>query len=412
MLSTNVSRAVAGVVVGAAGYYCATHSIDVPIYRETGRQVLTGDYDIYSSVAHGGFRYAPVTALLFVPLALAPTWVGAAAIFALKVGALLATAAIALRMVAADRRRYAAVCVLAFVATAGYLAEDFRTGNIHFLSFFLVVAAMYLVERGRTVSPSVLLALATALKLTPLLVIAYYALRRRFALCLYTIGVSLLLLALPALFVGIEANNRLIDGFIDSAVQRLDESRNHSLRGVLFRYLNANQIDAGLFPAMNVVSLSRTTVTALWYALGACAVGGLAAGVALSRRQRSAAALEYALLMTMILLLSPHSLRMYFSILFFPLCILAAALVTGPPPARRTLILTVLGAVFAAGTLLPVLLPGREAALAYEALSPHFFVAAFVCASLAALRWKTGVWPDLPLTGRADRSDDPATHWP
>src|SRR4029079_10994477 len=60
------------VVAVPVGYVAATHPIDVAIYRDIGRQVLRGDFQLYSANASLGFRYAPIVAFLFAPLAWVP----------------------------------------------------------------------------------------------------------------------------------------------------------------------------------------------------------------------------------------------------------------------------------------------------------------------------------------------------
>ncbi len=383
--STVAGLALVCALVGSFGYFTAMHTFDIQAYRGVGRQLLNQDYDIYPAVAEGGFRYAPVTALLFVPLALVPVSVAALVVFLLKVITLLAITAMVLRLMGIDRARYARVCLLSFLVTGGYLVEEFRTGNIHFLSLGLVVVVIYLVERGRTTAPSFLLALAIALKLTPLLFVFYFALRRRFRLCAYTLMALLVLLALPAVFVGIEANTSLLEGFVESADQKLDEPKSQSLRGALFRYLNANAMDSGLLPPVNVVSLSAQSVSALWYALSACVLLGLVGVMAARRPSEDSAILEYALVTVLILVLSPHSLRLYFSTLFFPCCVLLGLLIKYPSHPFRILIQLGLGLTFGVGSLAPLILPGRDAALLYEALSPHFVSAFLSCVLLGLL---------------------------
>ncbi len=396
--STVAGLALVCALVGLFGYFTAAHTFDIQAYRGVGRQLLNQDYDIYPAVAEGGFRYAPVTALLFVPLALVPVSVAVLVVLFLKVMTLLAITAMVLRLMGIDRARYARVCLLSFLVTGGYLVEEFRTGNIHFLSLGLVVVVIYLVERGRTTAPSFLLALAIALKLTPLLFVFYFALRRRFRLCAYTLVALLVLLALPAVFVGVEANTSLLEGFVESAGQRVDESRNHSLRGVLFRYLNENEMDSGVFPPVNVVSLSAQSVSALWYALSACVLLGLVGVMAARRPSEDSVILEYALVTVLILVLSPHSLRLYFSTLFFPCCVLLGLLIKYPSHPFRILIQLGLGLTFGVGTLAPLILPGRDAALLYEALSPHFVSAFLSCVLLGLLIVKRNT---LPLSRNA-----------
>src|SRR3954468_18693844 len=43
----SISVVVALGVVALFGFYCATHSVDFPVYHRTARQIIAGSYDIY-----------------------------------------------------------------------------------------------------------------------------------------------------------------------------------------------------------------------------------------------------------------------------------------------------------------------------------------------------------------------------
>src|SRR6476620_5938274 len=91
-------RAVLGfaAMLVAFGVYCATHSVDFPVYHQAATQIARGDYEIYPTAVYTsgvvpahGFRYAPAIAFLFVPFGWLPLGIAAFLVYALKVGAVL-----------------------------------------------------------------------------------------------------------------------------------------------------------------------------------------------------------------------------------------------------------------------------------------------------------------------------------
>ena len=293
-----VAVVVLGGLIAAFGYSCAIHTVDVVIYRVAAIQALNRDYNnIYSAVADGGFRYAPITVLMFLPLAWMPAAAGAAILFVLKTVCVFLGTAILLSLMRLANSHYTRVCGFAFLAAGGYMVAEFRSGNVHFMVFSLLVIAILLVERGQTLLPACLLAFAIAVKLTPALFLLYFAWKREWRLCIYSIVLVGLLLLLPAVLVGMDQNTMLLHKFADSAMQRLDESRSQSLRAFLFRLLGFLPLGA---------------VNTLWVGLTAGGVVAMAVITGSKRRTPRSRVLEYCLVMTAILILSPHSLRIYF----------------------------------------------------------------------------------------------------
>jgi hypothetical protein len=122
----------------------------------------------------------------------------------------------------------------------------------------------------------------------------------------------------------------------------------------------------------------------VWYAADAATLA-VFGWILAAARHRSAPLLEYALVTTVMLIVSPFSLRIYFATLFLPCAVLATVIARSPADLHRRAFVSVLIAVAAAGTMLP-LIPGRHWSLLFEALSPHFFVAVAVASCLAMLR--------------------------
>ena len=114
-----------------------------------------------------GFRYAPAIAFLLAPPACFRSKRRRCSLFCLKLVALLHLCTL---VVGHLGRRCARDVALTLVPSiGGYSSEEFRNGNAHFFTVWLVVVSFLLAERGRVVTPAITLALASAVEITPLL---------------------------------------------------------------------------------------------------------------------------------------------------------------------------------------------------------------------------------------------------
>jgi hypothetical protein len=374
-----LALAALGILLAALAWDSSRHSVDFPIYHRAGLQILHGDYELYPAALYNGgavpshgFRYAPAIAFLFVPFALLPLETAALLFFLLKIAAFVYVGSLVAGYLGVPER--ARVLMLASLAcVGGYVVEEFRYGNFHFFSVMLMVVAFVTAERGKVAVPAAALAVAIAAKVMPVMLLGYLALRRRAAVCLATIAMLAFVALIPSAIVGYQTNNHLLEGFGRYAVQKIDEGDNYSLRGVLFRYLTPDHRQDRSHPDTSVASLSTSVVTSIWVI--ALAGGGMLLARALWRESAKPAvrALEFSLVLTAMLLASPHTQRRYFTALYVPILTLLALLpglsvVAGGWSARLGLVAT-----GAASTVLPLLFGGRTLALAYEAASPYFF---------------------------------------
>jgi hypothetical protein len=353
-----------GLLVLGFGVYCATHSVDFPVYHRVATQIAHGDFEIYPTEVYSGgvvpphgFRYAPAIAFLFVPFALLPLDAAAFLFFALKVGAVAYVGTVAARYVGLTGPART-LMLAALLLTAGYVVEEFRYGNFHFFSVALMVLAFDAARSGRVVKPAVALGIAIATKLTPVLLLGYFAWRRRFRLCAATLVVLLIIAILPAFIVGYRMNNHLLQGFGKYALQKIDEGDNYALRGLLLH-----------------TGLSARAVTWVWVFTVLTGAVVIAAALWPNPVTPATQFLELCVLLTAMLLASPHTQRRYFIALYVPTMALAALMRT-----RRTLpdlILagTALAVTAAIGTVLPLVFAGRRLSLAYQDYTPHFFAA-------------------------------------
>jgi len=370
---------VSAALVAGFGAYCATHSVDFPVYHRAAAQIARGDYEIYPTAVYGGgvapahgFRYAPAIAFLFLPFGWLPLGAAAFSFFVLKVAAVVYVGVVVGRYVE-HSTPIATLIAVSLLLAGGYVIEEFRYGNFHFFCIALMVLAFDAAESGRVVRPAVALAIAIAAKLTPVVLLAYFAWRRQFRLCAATVLALLIVGILPAFVVGYRMNNHLLEGFARYALQKIDEGDNYALRGLL--------LGTGLPPA---------AVTWVWVLT--VLAGALVVVVALwpTPVTPQARFMEFCVLLIAMLLASPHTQRRYFIALFVPILALVALMRTSRPPNDR-LIRAALTVTAAVGTVLPIVFAGRRFALAYQVYSPHFLgpLLMLVALVLVAARMKS-----------------------
>ncbi len=381
----------------------ALRPVDFPVYHRVAREMIAGDYTIYPAavfdggpIPSHGFRYAPAIAFLMMPIGWLPLELAALLLFAAKLAAVAYISTVIARRAGLGRASRS-LAIFALLIVGGYVAEEFRFGNVHFLVVALMVYAFDAVESGQPWRSATALSLAIATKVTPFALLAYFALRRKVAACMATVAVLVVLALVPAAVVGVRENARLLRGFATYAVQKVDEQDNYAWRGVLVKYLTSEHAGDVSHLPMSMADLPPAAVTALWL-LGVAAMG-IAAWVAIGpeRRDPVVRLLELSLVLTGMLLAAPHTQRRYFVALFVPAAVLLAVLARRPDKISKRAVQVGLAATAASGTILPLVFGGRRLALMYEAVSPYFFGTLVLFAALVLLTLKMKQLPDTQL---------------
>jgi len=390
----------------ALAWFSATHSIDFPMYYRAAAKVLAGNYDLYPHAFDEGppqvdplgqFLYAPVIAFLFAPLALLPLNVAAFLFACLKIPAYVYLFRVVARRMNVATRAGTLILASLFIV-AGYLLEEFRGGNVHLFSVCLMVLAFDRADSGQIVVPAAALATAIALKLAPLMLLPYFAIRRRFAMCATTAAMVGVLWLLPAAIVGIDRNNQLTEAFARSAARIADRPDNVSLRGLLFRALTPMPVGDPQNPPNNVATVPASIVAALWFVLAGAIVIAVGVIVWPAPRDEATALLEFSLVLTAMLVVAPHAQRLYFSALVLPVGVLVALLIRPSNGPYRGLIGSALIVTAAASTYLPLVFGGRRASLIYQSWSPYPIATLFMLVALIVLtrQVKLGAGPSIP----------------
>lgn len=173
--------------------------VDFEVYRMGGAQILGHRlYHVYLAGFNLHFTYPPFAALLFWPFAQVSVRLGQVVWLVINLVALVALTAVSIRAVRPDWPRARIWCVaLVALFPVLRLSPDILTldyGQVNFVIALLVLVDLTVVVRlgSRTLPRGVLLGIAAAVKLTPLIFIPFLVLTRQFraaatALCSFLV---------------------------------------------------------------------------------------------------------------------------------------------------------------------------------------------------------------------------------
>jgi alpha-1,2-mannosyltransferase len=297
------------------------------------------------------FQYPnpPIMALLLRPLAfLEPPLAGALTWFLLKVGMAVFSLWAIFRLIEHGGATFPpwakAVAVLLSLRP---LIGDLTHGNVNIFILFLVIASLFAFHKNRDWLAGLLLALAVCCKVTPLLLVPYFAWKRQWKLLAgWAVGMGLFLFALPAAFLGWSENlvqleswaNQMVVPYVRDGVVS-SEHPNQSLPGVVHRLLTHSpsfcEYPNGTYTPSeyhNFADIGRDG--ARWLARGAQALFALMV-ILLCRTPASnrggwRLSLEFAIILVGMLIFSERTWKHHSVTLALPFAVLAYVLATRP----------------------------------------------------------------------------------
>jgi hypothetical protein len=153
-----------------------------------------------------------------------------------------------------------------FVLTLGYVINQFQSGQPTTCWVALSMLTFYWAAGGKLRSAGVALSAAICIKVVPLCFAPHLIARGGKLAAASLLGGLATVLAVPAVWVGWQANARLIGQWVAQLHSTLMPSmlwevRNQSLFAILFRFLSPNSL------GMNVANLDMATVGYLWLGL-------------------------------------------------------------------------------------------------------------------------------------------------
>lgn len=380
------------VLLGAAGAAIYVPEMeearDFLAYREAA-SLIQGDGELYET----GYIYPPTFAFLFRPFASLSVRTSAVLWYGLNVALLAGSLWMASRIAGLS----GPWSVLPLLFIFRFANNTLRSGQSNILILFLVCLSGYLFSRQRKVWAAIPLSLATAIKVTPGLLLVYHALQRRWR-TVAAGGVGLLIfLLLPGATAGFGRTFDLLDEWKGMAFTPylqpgsktpFEEPETgyipgHSVRATIHRLLRP--IDASPHDEeirrVNLLSLSRGTAEAATLVVtllfAAAFVWSLRGGGG-----TGSFALEFALGVLFCFVLSPYVRKGHGTLLLVPYAV-AIAFFRDPDRSARARFWTgmAIGASFALASLTGRFVLGTRSAAVSDSLS------ALLWGSLVLLLW-------------------------
>jgi hypothetical protein len=226
------------------GFKAAGNRSAILRWREQLQELPTED--IYQRFVYPN---PPIMAILLEPLAHLPPLAGSLTWFYLKAGMTVLTFWWLFQIVETPELPFPGWAKLLAVALSlRPIIGDLSHGNVNLFILFLVVAGLYAFHRRWDVGAGLLLALAIACKVTPVLFIPYFLWKRSWrVLSGVALGLVLFLILVPGSLLGMERNLRLLHSWTERMVMPFvvqgvvtSEHANQSLPGLVYRLTTHN----------------------------------------------------------------------------------------------------------------------------------------------------------------------------
>lgn len=424
---------VCAVAIALLGLVFTRNLIDFPVYYAAGRSLISGRADLYSEDFALGrvmdYRYPPFFLVMLYPLWLIP-YPSAAYIWLTMSALEVACAVLIVVRTFPALSKTKTLFLIVVLAVAQYFVMVLHYGNAHLLVVALMFGSFYFVLRDQDLAGALLMSLAITIKITPVLLLPYFALKKRWkllaAVCVFLIALNLL----PSAYFGFRVNNELLASWYRHVVasQEFHEDNgpiNLSLKGQLRKSLSSvdysQRVDGDVqYPPVNFATFSRENVVRIWTVMA----GGLFAGTLLliwwdQRRRGSAAAPgrndpaqypagmshELALMICLSLLAAPLTPKIYFIELLWPVACLASYAADRTARFGRVA-MRVLVVVAVVNSVLP-LLPGRSVQRLLLVLGVDFYLNCLVMVVLiyVLVSWRRAVPMQSGEPQMPDRSE-------
>jgi hypothetical protein len=297
------------------------------------------------------FMYPPACALFLAPLAALGKLGLIIVLVFVFAAAWIAAIALSVRLATGknERAHWLLYCLPSTLVIV-YIWGNFLLGQPSILLLALMLGAFVLLQRQHQIAAGVLIAFAAAIKAFPVIAIVYLIYRRYWiAAASLVLALAFLIIALPIPFRGYALAKQELSRWSSGMLFKYDEGgvgqragrsqswRNQSIWGVTNRMLRHVESDPAFGPHVPVYSnfadLNFKIVNRIIFA--AALLFGLAYVGVMPRRDRRTAesdAIEFALLLLLILMFTPLTFGYLFAWLLYPFAVITQRLLTQRNP--------------------------------------------------------------------------------
>jgi hypothetical protein len=315
------------------------HPKDYPLWYETGQKVIRGE-QLYPPGEVFPFMYPPIAAVLLAPLSALGPVAMVAALTAINSAVWLGCAFLSAYLLTGKPfGRHPLLYLVPVCCSAPFAFDTYHLGQVNLLLLFVMLGAFACLRAGREWGAGALVALAVGIKAFPLMAAGYLVYRRHWVAC------ASLVVTLGALFVAVPfavrgpkqgaedlkvwAGGMLFkydNGSIGQRTGRAYSWKNQSLVGMANRLLQHKSADEDTTRNfyVNVADLDFRTTSAIIVGV-ALAICLFYIGVMPRHADRTpeSNAIEFGMLLLMVLLFSPYSFGYFFVWLLYPFAVLA-----------------------------------------------------------------------------------------
>ena len=241
---------------------------DFHIFMSASKDLLAGK-NIYTELYHEWYHYYYniVFALILAPFSFVPFYLAKLFWLLLNVFFVYRTWKIIRNWLPVEtltKKGKVIFYVLTFLIMLRFLRDNFHTAQMTILILYLSLEGLNLIDQRKIVWGSFLIALAIDIKLLPILLIIYLVYRNQWKAALLVVGFIVVLLFLPAIFIGVDYNNFLLAERWDlinpsnhEHVLDTTERSFHSLTSLLATLLVENSGDTYALPVKrNIADIS------------------------------------------------------------------------------------------------------------------------------------------------------------
>ncbi|MDR1968420.1 MAG: DUF2029 domain-containing protein [Burkholderiaceae bacterium] len=352
------------IALGAQAVYRAAFNdierTDYTVYTAAG-QALLDHRDMYLAENARGWRYVypPPFAILLVPLAQIPLWLGALIWYLLSAAAIGAAVLMSAALLGDGQegaRKPQLLYGLPLLCVVSLLISGTLRSQASPFMYFLMIAAFYFQLKERPIAAGFSLGCAALLKVFPIVLIVYFVMRRQWRAVLACAATGVLLgIVLPSLYWGWQFNLDQIVRWIEvvgqpAMMQNVDRAQNTDLYGQLLNTLKPrNQSLESLFLTFGmppdwtryaVAASAVLMLAAMWFAARRRPRGADHAARMLAEGLLCGAFICWSLLVT------PISETHYYGALLLPLTLLAGYADQYSPSERHKRLYLTAGAAF------------------------------------------------------------------
>ncbi len=266
---------------------------DFEVYWKAGVRARAAEPLYRVEDEHYVLKYLPAFAVLAIPAGMLPLQAAKAIWFALSSALIVALLALALELLPERRRPAWLLVTVTVVATAKFLGHELVLGQVNLLLGVVAVLAVVLLRSGREASAGLLIALAIVVKPYAVIFLPWLLVRRTMVSIVSATIALAVVLVLPVPLYGVGGNTALLREWwwtvSRSTAPNLLSPDNVSLAAMYAKWLGPGGMASALAAVTSVALLLTAAVV-----------------IARRRDQEFPEALEAALLLTLMPLISPQ----------------------------------------------------------------------------------------------------------